>query len=567
MNKFGAEEIIKLFKEYDKQLNELWCFVEKCCSKIPINIGNGVGLFKRLYRDKWEFKSLIAGDNITITEQDNTITINSTSEGFDCNDLNTCNTDNLPEGATNFYFTDARAISALTGQNISIFNNDAGYITCSDVNSCLTGTPTEVLYYNTLGNVSSDDNFTRNTVTGESLFASPNAFDDGGFVYLTSLEARLGARNSGSQDVYFWSTAANNGFYWNGVNFILPIADGNNGDVLTTNGAGTLTLQPIPSTPQYISAIADTNTVDLTETAGTLTADVNYQNTSTINLSEDASGLKADFASMNISQFTNDSGYTTNTGTVTSVSALTLGTTGTDLSSTVANSTTTPVITLNVPTASASNRGALSSTDWSTFNNKVGGSGTTNEIAYFSGSSTISSLSTGTYPSLTELSYVKGVTGSVQTQLDAKQDLILKASLSSGNVTLTNTLTATDLTGLSFSVAANTRYYIFGQIDCGSANASGIKWAINAPAATTLDVNLFGLTSATTLFRSEMITALTTLTTSSIPAANTTQGFVYLSGTIETGANSGTVQIQWATVSNYTITAYKLGTGLFLIKL
>lgn len=58
-------------------------------------------------------------------------------------------------------------------------------------------------------------------------------------------------------------------------------------------------------------------------------------------------------------------------GTVTSVAALTLGTTGTDLSSTVANSTTTPVITLNVPTASATNRGALSSTDWSTFNNKV----------------------------------------------------------------------------------------------------------------------------------------------------------------------------------------------------
>lgn len=58
-------------------------------------------------------------------------------------------------------------------------------------------------------------------------------------------------------------------------------------------------------------------------------------------------------------------------GTVTSVSALTIGTTGTDLSSTVANSTTTPVITLNVPTASATNRGALSSSDWSKFNTKI----------------------------------------------------------------------------------------------------------------------------------------------------------------------------------------------------
>ena len=63
-------------------------------------------------------------------------------------------------------------------------------------------------------------------------------------------------------------------------------------------------------------------------------------------------------------------GTSSTTGTVTSVAALTLGTTGTDLSSSVATGTTTPVITLNVPTASATNRGVLSSTDWTTFNNK-----------------------------------------------------------------------------------------------------------------------------------------------------------------------------------------------------
>jgi hypothetical protein len=58
-----------------------------------------------------------------------------------------------------------------------------------------------------------------------------------------------------------------------------------------------------------------------------------------------------------------------NVGTVTSV-GLDLGTTGTDIS--VANSpiTSSGTITLNIPTASATNRGALSSTDWSTFNNK-----------------------------------------------------------------------------------------------------------------------------------------------------------------------------------------------------
>ena len=62
--------------------------------------------------------------------------------------------------------------------------------------------------------------------------------------------------------------------------------------------------------------------------------------------------------------------YSTTNGTVTSVAAITLTTTGTDITSSVATGTTTPVITLNVPTASASVRGLLSSTDWTTFNNK-----------------------------------------------------------------------------------------------------------------------------------------------------------------------------------------------------
>ena len=45
----------------------------------------------------------------------------------------------------------------------------------------------------------------------------------------------------------------------------------------------------------------------------------------------------------------------------------------------MANGTTTPVITLNVPTASATNRGVLSSSDWTLFNGK--GNGTVTSIA------------------------------------------------------------------------------------------------------------------------------------------------------------------------------------------
>ena len=77
-------------------------------------------------------------------------------------------------------------------------------------------------------------------------------------------------------------------------------------------------------------------------------------------------------------------------GTVTSVAALTLGTTGTDLSSTVANGTTTPVITLQVPTASATNRGALSAADWTTFNGKAPGvTFTSSYLPYGQGTTTL----------------------------------------------------------------------------------------------------------------------------------------------------------------------------------
>ena len=57
------------------------------------------------------------------------------------------------------------------------------------------------------------------------------------------------------------------------------------------------------------------------------------------------------------------------TGTVTSI-GLTVGTAGTDVSVSNSPVTSSGSITLDIPTASAANRGALSSTDWTTFNSK-----------------------------------------------------------------------------------------------------------------------------------------------------------------------------------------------------
>jgi hypothetical protein len=132
--------------------------------------------------------------------------------------------------------------------------------------------------------------------------------------------------------------------------------------------------------------------IALTALSGT--APIQYNNTTgAISITQASGSTNGFLSSTDWNTFNNK---TSNVGTVTSVAALTLGTTGTDLSSSVANGTTTPVITLNVPTASATNRGALSAADWTTFNNKqnaltnpVTGTGTAGQVAYWSSGSAI----------------------------------------------------------------------------------------------------------------------------------------------------------------------------------
>ena len=178
-------------------------------------------------------------------------------------------------------------------------------------------------------------------------------------------------------------------------------------------------------------------------------------------------------------------------GTVTNVSALTLGTTGTDLSSTVANSTTTPVITLNVPTASATNRGALSSTDWTTFNNKqpagnyitsltgeATGSGAGAASVTLDNTAVIGKVLTGlnvTGGTVISTDTILAAFGKVQNQVNG---------LVGGSIFQGTWDASTNTPALASSVGTNGHYYIVS-VD-GSTNLNGITdwqigdWAIFA---------------------------------------------------------------------------------------
>jgi hypothetical protein len=140
----------------------------------------------------------------------------------------------------------------------------------------------------------------------------------------------------------------------------------------------------LTGTPLAPTATAGTNTTQIATTAFVTAATAGKQDA--ITLTTTGTGAASLIgATLNIP--------TPNNGTVTEVSALTIGTSGTDITSTVATSTTTPVVTLNVPTASAANRGALSAADWTTFNDKIGGSGTTNYVPKFSAAKTLTDSS------------------------------------------------------------------------------------------------------------------------------------------------------------------------------
>ena len=170
-------------------------------------------------------------------------------------------------------------------------------------------------------------------------------------------------------------------------------------------------------------------------------------------------------------------------------------------------------------------------TKQNTLTNPITGTGTNNEIAYFNTTgSTISSLTTATYPSLTELSYVKGVTSAIQTQLSAKpsQDTFVLQFYHGG----------------AFSPADSTTYYF-----TYSSNAIGT-------AAANVDMNLgyaFKIVGVQ-LFIAGNTTAGTNENVT-LQVRNVTQATSSSVGTYQTNASSATA------TANFTFTGLNISIG------
>jgi len=116
------------------------------------------------------------------------------------------------------------------------------------------------------------------------------------------------------------------------------------------------------------------------------------------------------------------------------------------------------------------------SLDTNTYLTSVG-TGTINELTYWSGANTLGSLTTGTYPSLAELSYVKGTTSSIQTQINNKGYSI-------------------NFGALQTTIAASTTYY-FGMTGIAGTTTANVR-RVYIPLAGTIKEIYFYIRSSVT---------------------------------------------------------------------
>lgn len=117
----------------------------------------------------------------------------------------------------------------------------------------------------------------------------------------------------------------------------------------------------------------------------------------------------------------------------------------------------------------------------------VTGTGTTNQLAYWTGSGSIGALTTATYPSLTELSYVKGLTAPIETHFwkNSGATTITTPTIT-GNWTLIGQQKIGSITSESLSGRS---IYFFG-----TSISAGFYASVASKKYTTILASLFGLT-------------------------------------------------------------------------
>jgi hypothetical protein len=220
-------------------------------------------------------------------------------------------------------------------------------------------------------------------------------------------------------------------------------------------------------------------------------------------------------------------GLTALNGLTDQVQNLAVGTSGTDF----AINSATGTHTFNLPTASAANRGALSSADWSTFDGKQNALGFTPEDVA-NKQSAVSTNANHYY----NAPYINSV-------------LVARIFIASDQTTTSNA--AANITGLvTATLAANKTYIVRGVIAVTSAAgaAGGVRIGATLPTGATSIIFLSGRGSATTMTQEASVDGALQTTASNRIAGSASD--LIVSGNITTSSTAGTVQFRFASGTN-----------------
>lgn len=303
-------------------------------------------------------------------------------------------TSNIAEGS-NLYYTDARSRAALSfTAGSGAYNSTTGVITIPTNTNQLTNGAN----YITLGSLSASSPLSYNNGTGAFSISQANTSTNG---FLSSTDwntfngKQAALNGTGFVKISGTTISYDNSTYYlaSNPNAYIPLTALSAGAGISYNN----TTGVIASTiTQYTDANARA-AISLT-TTGTSGAATYNSTTGVLNVPQyapDLSGYVPTSRTLTINGTAYDlsANRSWSVGTVTSV-GLSSATSGVTIGSTPI--TTSGTITLAIATASGSQQGLLSSTDWTTFNNKqnaltnpVTGTGTTNYLPKFTGASTI----------------------------------------------------------------------------------------------------------------------------------------------------------------------------------
>jgi len=320
-------------------------------------------------------------------------------------DLNTKTTSNLSEGL-NLYYTDARARSALSATGPLTYNSGTGALGITQASSSASGYLSSVdwnTFNNKLTSTLSDGTIFigngLNVATGVALSGDATLTNAGVITIagdaVTSAKILDGAITNadinGSAAIALSKLAsgtsimtslgtptgsnANGGSIASNV-LTLSLADGTNPGLISTGtqtiaGAKTFTTRPIASVSSNSEGLRITDGTDnvgiytvngnpngsVSGTRGSIALD--YSSGTVYVNNDDATGWSALGAA--------GAGLQSLNGLTAGTQTFATGTSGTDFGISSSGSTHT----FNLPTASSTVRGLLSSTDWSTFNNKL----------------------------------------------------------------------------------------------------------------------------------------------------------------------------------------------------